>query len=236
MATFDSGLRFDSGARYDGGPPPVPIQPPKRMAKPKLELKKKTDDAFQNFVDAVLAAMTGNANFPTPMPALADVTTQQTAFKTALADQKAAKIALTQATVTKDDARDALEVLVTHLANYVEIASGGDEAKILSAGLQVRTPAAPVGAVTAPGDLAATAGDNEGEVDLSCDPVAGASSYEWQCRLHQDGAAWQPAKTSTNSRITVSGLTPGTMYAFRVRALGSAGPGPWSDEATKRAP
>ncbi|MEZ5386189.1 MAG: fibronectin type III domain-containing protein [Prosthecobacter sp.] len=206
------------------------------MAKPKLELQKKTDDTFQNFVDAVLAAMTGNANFPTPMPALADITTQHTAFKDALAAQKAAKIALTQATAAKDAARDAVETLVTHLANYVEIASSGEEAKILSAGMQVRTPAAPVGAVAAPGDLAASAGDNEGEVELTCDPVAGASSYEWQCRQHQDGTEWQAVKMSTNSRITVTDLTPGALYAFRVRALGAAGPGPWSDEAVKRAP
>lgn len=236
MASFDSGFRFDSGARFDEEPPPGPPQPRKRMAKPKLELKKKTDDVLQNFVDAILAAMTGNANYATPLPALADITTQQTAFKNALADQKAAKIALQQATSLKDNARDALETLITHLANYVEIASGGDEAKILSAGMQVRTPGAPVGPVAAPGDLSATAGDNEGEMDLGCDPVAGASSYEWQFRLHQDGTAWQTVKTTTNSRTTMTGLTPGTLYAFRVRALGSAGPGPWSDEAAKRAP
>lgn len=236
MATFDSGLRFDSGVRFDQGPPPATSNPRKRMAKPKLELQKKSDDAFQNFVDAVLAAMTGNANFATPMPPLADITTQQTAYKNALAAQKAAKIALQGATASKDDARTALEKLVSNLANYVEIASGGDEAKILSAGMQVRTPAAPVGAVAAPGDLSATAGDDEGEMDLSCDPVNGASSYEWQFRLHQDGAVWQAARTSTTRRITLDGLTPGALYAFRVRAIGAAGPGPWSDEAAKRAP
>lgn len=236
MPTFDSWNTYDGGTRYDEGPAPAPPQPRKRMAKPKLELQRKSDDTLQNFVDAVLAAMTGNANFATPLPPLADITTQQTAFKTALAAQKAAKTALAEATSAKDAARDALETVVTHLANYVEIAAAGDETKILSAGLQVRTPGTPVGNVAAPSDLAATAGDNEGEIELSCDPVSGASSYEWQCRLHEGSPPWQAVKTSTNSRITATGLTPGALYAFRARAIGAAGPGPWSDEAVKRAP
>jgi hypothetical protein len=93
-----------------------------------------------------------------------------------------------------------------------------------------------VGDLPAPGDLTANVGDDEGEIDLGCDPVTGAGSYEWQCRLHADGNAWQPAKTSTTSKITLTGLTPGALYGFRVRAIGAAGPGAWSDEASKRAP
>ena len=40
----------------------------------------------------------------------------------------------------------------------------------------------------------------------------------------------------TKSKATVSGLATGTKYWFRVRAIGAAGPGPWSDPATKVAP
>ncbi len=88
----------------------------------------------------------------------------------------------------------------------------------------------------APGDLRAEATNNEGEIELRCKTVAGASSYEWQCRLHTGSPPWEAVKTGTTVKILVSNLTPGTVYAFRVRAIGSAGAGTWSDEATERAP
>ena len=48
--------------------------------------------------------------------------------------------------------------------------------------------------------------------------------------------SWQQASVVTKSKTTVSGLTSGTKYWFRVAAVGTAGQGPWSDPATKLAP
>jgi hypothetical protein len=43
-------------------------------------------------------------------------------------------------------------------------------------------------------------------------------------------------KITTRSSYTVTGLTSGDTFAFRVRAIGSAGDSDWSDEAIKMAP
>ncbi len=68
-------------------------------------------------------------------------------------------------------------------------------------------------------------------------PVKRAKSYILDCRTH--GATpgpWAQAKILTTTKFALTGLTPGQEYSFRVRAVGSAGEGPWSDEAVKMAP
>ena len=111
----------------------------------------------------------------------------------------------------------------------------GVESKILSAAVQVRAVAAPIGDLLAPENLRASFGDTAGEIDLIWDRVRGAVSYVIDCR-ELTATAWTFAKNSTKSRATVTGLTPGKTYVFRVHAVGAAGDGPFSDEATKMAP
>jgi len=71
---------------------------------------------------------------------------------------------------------------------------------------------------------------------LRCKAVKGAGSYEWECKLHTDAGVWEQVKISLGASIRVTSLTSLTLYAFRVRAIGSAGPGAWSDEVVVRAP
>ena len=241
MPRFDSHATFDASLRYDAGVVPVPQPNRKRtkhMPKFKLDLAKKTPAQKIVLGQNHVTAMTGNASFPAAnrLPADAAFQTALTALDTAEADVAAKKTAWKQCIATRDAAEAAFDAALTSRASYCEAAQPADDAALASTGLPLRTTPAAIGDLPAPGDLAATVGDNEGEIDLSCDPVSGASSYEWQCRLHADGNAWQAAKNTTTSKITLSSLTPGALYGFRVRAIGSAGPGAWSDEASKRAP
>src|SRR5436190_24099499 len=107
MALYDSSV-FDSGIRYDEAQ-----APPRRktMAKAKLELKKKTDQELLAFTQAHKAAMTGNANFTTPLPAPAAYDTAITNFTNALAALTAARTAASTAMTNKENARTALEAL-----------------------------------------------------------------------------------------------------------------------------
>jgi hypothetical protein len=83
--------------------------------------------------------------------------------------------------------------------------------------------------------LAATIGDKTGEVDLSWDRVLKASSYEIQCRL-AGATDWTHAKVTSASSTTIKGLISGTLYQFRVRAIGPNDlEGEWSDLSEKRA-
>jgi hypothetical protein len=48
--------------------------------------------------------------------------------------------------------------------------------------------------------------------------------------------SWTHAGVATKSRATISGLTSGTRYWFRVAAVNSNGQSGWSDPAAKMAP
>jgi predicted phage tail protein len=91
-------------------------------------------------------------------------------------------------------------------------------------------------APTVPKRLTASAGDHDGEVDLSWDRLAGAKSYVVEKSVDPPTATgWSHTAVSTKSSFTVTGLTSGTRYWFRVAAINANGQSGWSDPASKMA-
>jgi hypothetical protein len=130
-----------------------------------------------------------------------------------------------------------VDATLTRLAAYVEAAGAGDPAKLASSGFEQRAGPAPVGPLPQVESLAATAGDHDGTLDLAWDRVPGATGYEvYRSTDVTQPAGWAFACSCARSSATVEGLASGTRHWFRVRAVGAAGPGPWSDPATKIAP
>jgi len=61
--------------------------------------------------------------------------------------------------------------------------------------------------------------------------------YIWQvCSDPMTEANWRQVDVITASKTTVTDLTSGTKYWFRVAAKASGAQGPWSDPAQKMAP
>ncbi|MBP8256022.1 MAG: fibronectin type III domain-containing protein [Opitutaceae bacterium] len=240
---FDTpGLRYDAGLRYDigTGPGPDPYPPkPKRnktMNKFKLELSRKTVPEKLALGGNHITSMTGNTTYPvaTRVPTDAQFQTAQDNLATTDAAVVAAETAWKLAIAERDAAVVAWDTAITARANHCESVTPTDLVALASTGLPLRATPTPIGVLPMPANLQAKTSDFEGQLDLSCDAVVGASSYEWQCRLHTQGTTWENIKSSTTRKISVTGLTPGVQYAFRVRVLGTAGPSPWSDEAVKR--
>lgn len=186
----------------------------------------------------IVTALTGNTNFPTPSPALANITTAANELETAGAETQAARQAAKEKTSIQNQKEDALDQLLTQLAAYVESVAGSNEQLILSAGMDMRASAVVSTAPPAqPQGLTATAGDRDGEIDLSWDTVANAKSYIIEQSLDPvTPASWAHASVSTRSSQTMSGLTSGTRYWFRVAAVNINGESGWSDPAMKIAP
>lgn len=94
---------------------------------------------------------------------------------------------------------------------------------------KVRKPTTTV--LTSPDTPRAQHGQNSGEMSLKTKPVKGAKSYDISCCIGDPSveANWRHCGTGTKAmHLLVTGLIPGTVYWFRVRAVGANGYGPWS--------
>ena len=237
MFLYDTpGLTYDSGVVFDDTTLP-PSTTKKTMAKVKFTLSGVPDgDAIQTCSN-LKTALTGNANFTTPVPSLTTFGTAITAAQTALTVADNAAATAKQATANKDTAIATLTTLANQLVGYVDLTANGDESKILSAGLSIRAAKAPQSVPNQVMNLALTAGDNAGTLDGQWDFLPNAKSYEAQMSADPfTTTSWVTADTVTKSSSTLTGFTSGAKIWARVRAINSAGKGAWSDPATKIVP
>jgi hypothetical protein len=185
----------------------------------------------------IVTAMTGNSNFPSPQPPLAQVTSVIDQLEAVQAAAQAARQEAKARTTVVNDKEAEFDRVFSALAAHIESVSGGDEGKIQSAAMDVRAPSAPGGMPDAPEALNATQGDMEGEIDLSWDKVDGARSYVVEKSADPPtNTSWTHAAVCTRSQVTVDGLTSGTKYWFRVAAVKPRGQSGWSNPAAKIAP
>jgi len=91
--------------------------------------------------EQIVTALTGNASFPTPSPALAAITTAANDLKTANDDVLTTRQTAKEKTAIQNQKEDALDQLLTQCAAYVESVGGNNEALILSAGMDMRASA-----------------------------------------------------------------------------------------------
>jgi hypothetical protein len=241
MAFFDvPGQNYDGGIFYDSGPLPQPFV---RMAKKKvkLNLKDKSDTDLLSFAQQHEAAMTGNANFTTLLPAATAFTPVRAAYATTLGNCITAQQAAKLATQQKDTARDALESMLVQRGNYVELtaASAADPVAVIeSAGFSSKSASVPTGVPDMVQSLALTAGDNAGEIDAQWDPVKGTKIHydlQWSASPATE-SSWKDLPATTKSKSVLGSFTSGQLILIRVRASGAGGIGAWSQTAAKVAP
>ncbi|MDQ2659288.1 MAG: fibronectin type III domain-containing protein [Verrucomicrobiota bacterium] len=178
--------------------------------------------------DTVVAMSRKVVTKPELVDALAAANTDLKAKQAAALEAKGAALLATA------DARAsalAQRVAFGNLASQVNTLADGSVAFIRSTGYGVRATPTPVPPITvAPSDLTTRINGVPGRVVLSWKGVFGARVYEVQFTTDLSGeTGWKSVdETPAKSRIHVDGLTSGTKYAFRVRALANGQPGPWS--------
>jgi len=207
------------------------------MGKVRLGLKKMPILDKIALATRIVTAMTGNPNFATPNPALADITAKTTALRTSYNAALSKRAQAKAATDLQDADEKELDLKLTQASLYVENVSAGNDGKILSAGMNLRHNIVRIGELSVPKNLLAKAGGGDGEIDLNWKPVFGAKSYLIQMTTDPNVPdSWAFKRNSTESFTVILGLTSGTKYWFRVAAMGAAGQGDFSDPAAKYAP
>jgi hypothetical protein len=178
-----------------------------------------------NTADDVVDGLTGNPAFPTSPVAPAALTTLNTTLRTAIT---AADAGGPQQTAAKNKAYNAVTDALRKNANYVEIQANNDLETLLSSGYDVVSTNRAQAPLYQPlilsiENLATT------QLLLRLQTVLNAKSYQVQISTSVNGP-WQEAGIYTAARrIVLMGLTPGTVYFVRVRAIGgSTGYSEWS--------
>ncbi|HEY2380689.1 MAG TPA: fibronectin type III domain-containing protein [Terriglobia bacterium] len=185
--------------------------------------------------DAVAAydGLNGNPNFVNPPVPLAS-------FKAEI-DSYASKIAAAggggkQAIIDRNAQRETVTMMMYQLGHWV-VANCKDDLSIFqSSGFQARsTTRTPPAALPQPMIEKLENGDVSGQIRAKVKAIPKAINYEAQyASIGADGkpGSWTVLPPFTSSRsFLVTGLTPGTTYAFQVRALGRLGYTNWSDSA-----
>jgi hypothetical protein len=102
------------------------------------------DDELDTRAQTIVEKMTGNANYPDPVPALADITIVLTAYKQALVQSQNGNGGKDK-TAIKNAKRVELVGLLTRLAQFVQFNCQDDLAILLTSGFDSRKPNTPIG-------------------------------------------------------------------------------------------
>ncbi|HKR05278.1 MAG TPA: fibronectin type III domain-containing protein [Bacteroidia bacterium] len=181
----------------------------------------------------ILAKMTGNVTFPTPIPTLivlvALIDALSLAYENALGGGKVQKALMRLAL------KDLLDALKT-MSGYVQSVSAGDETKILSSGFDVRRPRTPAGILPPPVNLRSVFGFLPGEIIVRWGGVKKKLIYKMQINdTPGDETKWKDHTYTGRNRLVVTGLVSDKMYEFRIASISAEGLGSYSDPSAHKA-
>lgn len=210
------------GLRYKGHKPgPRSHKTNSQMATVKLGLTGLPATGFVAKAQGVHDGMNGNANFPSPEPTLPVFQGYIDALVAANAAVEAngGKAEHTARRVAVANLRAAYK----QLAAYVQMASGGDAVKIMSANFQVVKRGTPVGELPPPKNLGARLTNFSGRVDLRWKREDGADMHHVYMSTSDSPFKWELIGVTSKSRFHADSLEPGKFYWFAVSAIGAAG-------------
>ena len=205
-----------------------------RTMKAKTGLAKMGDADVVAFVRSVIESGTGKTELADTTPPISDVETLCGQCETALTQEGLAEDLLQTRVSDRVDKVGQLRGMFSLFTQSVDALYESDETKLQAIGLPIRNPQAPIGSLSAPANVRSEVGEMEGTVIVRWNAVRGRYLYEAEFASSVAGP-WARFYYAAGLQTVCAGLTPGAEYWFRVRAIGKAGPSPWSDLTRRRA-
>src|SRR2546423_7750078 len=192
-----------------------------------------SDDDVVSRGKAVVTGLTGNTHFTT-LPV--DLVTLKANIDSFHALKVEAEDGSRKVITEKNKQREAVIKMLRLLARYVEITSDGDWAVFTSSGFLPASTKLPPSPLPLPVVRSVTHGFLSGELVIQVEAIPKAVNYEIRYGTVVNGAApssWtSKVITKVKPPVGIEGLTPGTIYAIQVRALGTLGYTAWTDSTT----
>jgi hypothetical protein len=182
---------------------------------------------------AIHDKLDGNAEFPTPVPSLADFQKHidELAAANAAVDANGGKAEhLAKFVAMKQVLAD-----IKSLCGYVQATSGGDADLILSTGFEVVKRGGPIGELNPPTKLVSKFTTMEGRAAIQWKREDGADLYHVYMSRTNNPFTWELIGATTKSRFNADSLEPATIYWFSVTAIGAAGESSKSEPLMARA-
>jgi hypothetical protein len=191
-----------------------------KKSKITLRLSKLGDADLEARSFGIVAAMTGNAHFPEPTPALADLNNSLKLFSDSLAF---AKTGDRVKAILKNQRRDDLELLLTNLANYCSFIAQGDRFILASSGFSLNAETSASKTLADPANFTVEIGCKSGDALAYVNAVPNAKAYLYRWGIAPiANEAWFHTIHS-QPYFTITGLVPGTIYSFQIGVAGSKG-------------
>lgn len=182
----------------------------------------------------VVTKMTGNPDFPTLATDVVDMANATTQMETDYNAAVTARQTAQALTMISDASAKAWDAQYNKVADLVDAKATTEPAK-LGAGFELVSDKSPVGILPAPANLAVTMSEAPGSLTAQWDAMPKASGFLVEIAPSSNGP-WTQVATPTASDCVITGLTSGTIYYVRVKAVSSAGVSAPSDIAMKMAP
>jgi hypothetical protein len=204
---------------------------PVRIIRAMLGFTRLTNQEFLTSLIRIRNGMKGNPNFLHPPVDLAKFEEAMEAFSLATT------IALDggrTAIAERNARRQLVTSMAQQLGHYVSHNCKGEMDKFLSSGFEpMSTTRTAAGPLAQPKIAKVKHGNKSGQLLVYPTPVKGAYSYELGHSLTDENLVpgeWviRPL-SSARAAVSIEGLIPGRVYAFKIRALGKVHYTNWSD-------